>query len=133
MSAPTIIMRRTPSGLAPATSYDAELLDGYATGAEVEVTVRQRRSEKHHRWFFKALSEVVKSGAVPFQTTEEFLAALKMACGVTELRKGIGGQPYIVPGSISFAAKDQAAFKAFADRAGEMIARHYGVTLEQAM
>lgn len=133
MTAAPLMMTRTRAGLSPATAYDAELLDAYALGVDVEVTVRQRRSERHHRYFFRALSQLVKAGAVPFQTTDEFLGALKMACGVTEIRQGVGGAPYIVPGSISFAAKDQAAFKAFADRAAETIATHYGVTLEQAM
>lgn len=132
-AAAPLMFRRIPAGLSPASSYDAEEIDRYAIGAEVEVVIHQRRSGKHHRWFFLALSKLVQSGAVPFTTLDEFLSALKMAAGITELRQGIGGTPYIVPGSISFAAKDQAQFKEFTDRCAEVIARHYGVDIAQFM
>lgn len=125
MALPTLIMKRTPIGLSPAAAIDAEELERIAIGATVEVTVRQRRSGQHHRWFFLALSKIVKAGAVPFSTVDELLDACKMACGVTQLRQSIGGAPYYVPGSISFAAKDQPAFKEFADRALALIANHY--------
>lgn len=133
MSRPSIYMRRTPAGLAPSHAIDAEALDAYSFGAEVEVTIRQRRSPPHHRFFFATLGRLVASGAVPFETTDEFLSALKMACGITELRKGVGGVPYIVPGSISFAAKDEPAFKAFREKAFDLIRRHYGVEPETVL
>lgn len=133
MTAPALIFIRTRAGLAPATAYDAEALDGYALGAQVEVTIRQRRSGKHHRWFFKALARIIESGAVPFLTVDEFLDALKIACGVTQFRMQINGEAYIVPGSISYAAKDQVAFKAFADRAAQVIAENYGIDLAEMM
>lgn len=133
MSAAPLMLKRTAAGLVPASAYDAEELDRYSLGSEVEVTIHQRRSGRHHRFFFLALSKLVKSGAVPFETVDEFLSALKMAAGITELRQGIGGTPYIVPGSISFAAKDQAAFREFTNRCAEVIARHYGVDIAQFM
>jgi hypothetical protein len=122
-----ILMRRTPSGLSPHSAYDAEVLDGYPIGADVEVTIKQRRSNANHRHFFAALARVVQSGATPFTTTDELLGALKMSCGITEVRQSIGGAPYYVPGSISFAAKDEPAFREFKEAAFALIARHYGV------
>lgn len=122
-----IIMHRTRAGLAPASAFDAEELDAITIGAEVEVTIKQKRSGQHHRFFFATLSAIVRSGAVPFNTVDEMLDALKMACGITQLRQSIGGAPYYVPGSISFAAKDQPAFKAFQERAFALIAQHYGI------
>lgn len=133
MSAPAIIMKRTIAGLSAATAFDAEELDRISIGATVEVTVRQRRSVLHHRWFFLLLSRLVKAGAVPFSTTEELLDACKMACGVTQLRQSIGGAPYYVPGSISFAAKDQTAFKEFADKALALIANHYRIDIADVL
>ena len=133
MTAPALIFIRTRGGLAPASSYDAEVLDGYPLGAQVEVTIRQRRSGKHHRWFFKALARLVDSGAVPFLTVDEFLDALKIACGITQLQMRLDGEVYVLPGSISYAAKDQAAFKMFADRAAQVIAENYGVDLAAMM
>ena len=127
MSNLPIIMYRTRTGLAPASAFDDEELNRISMGAEVEVTIKQKRSLLHHRFFFKTLSEIVKAGAVPFNTVDELLDALKMACGITQLRQSIGGAPYYVPGSISFAAKDQPAFKAFQERAFALIAQHYGI------
>ena len=127
MAAPPILMVRTRAGLSPAQAYDAERLDEITIGATVEVTVRQRRSNANHRHFFAVLGQLVASGAVPFESTDDLLSALKMACGITELRQGVGGAPYIVPGSISYAAKDEPAFKAFKDKAFALIASHYGV------
>jgi hypothetical protein len=133
MTAPALIFIRTRGGLAPASAYDAEALDGYALGAQVEVTIRQRRSGRHHRWLFKALARLVESGAVPFLTVDEFLDALKIACGITRLQMRLDGEVYVLPGSISYAKADQAQFKAFADRAAQVIAENYGIDLAGMM
>lgn len=129
----SIWMRRTPAGLAPVDAVDAERLAGYSLGATVEVTVKQHRSGPNHRHFFSFLGRLVESGAVPFTSTSALLDALKMTLGVTELRQGIGGQPYFVPGSISFAAKDEAAFRDFKTKALALIAQHYGVNVDDVL
>lgn len=133
MAAAPIIMTRHGAGLVPVSAFDSEELDRISRGAHVEVTVKQRRSLPHHRWFFLLLGRLVKAGAVPFSTTEELLDACKMACGVTQLRQSIGGAPYYVPGSISFAAKDQPAFKEFADKALALIANHYRIDISDVL
>ena len=133
MAALPIMMTRYGAGLVPVSAFDSEELDRFSRGATVEVTVKQRRSVMHHRWFFLLLSRLVKASAVPFSTTEELLDALKMSCGITQLRQSIGGAPYIVPGSISFAAKDQQAFKEFADKALALIANHYHVDVADVL
>lgn len=133
MSNLPIIMHRTRAGLAPASAFDAEELDAITVGAEVEVTIRQKRSGQHHRFFFATLSAIVRSGGVPFNTVEEFLDALKMSCGITQLRQSIGGAPYYVPGSISFAAKGEPKFKEFKDKAFALIAHHYGINPDEVL
>lgn len=122
-----IMMRRYRYGLECVAAIDSEELDRITIGATVEVTIRQRRSNPHHRFFFACLGKLVASGAVPFSTVDELVDALKMACGITELRRGIGGAPYIRAGSISYAAKDEPAFKEFRQKAFALIAQHYGV------
>lgn len=128
-----ILMRRTPHGLAPHSAVDAEALDAYALGADVEVTIRQRRSSQHHRWFFKYLSEVIASGITPFRRVETPLDALKLECGYGEMQQLLNGEYVVKPASISFAAMDQGAFKQFAEDAIAAIATHYGVHPEQVM
>ncbi len=128
-----IIMRRTSAGLSPASAFDDEELGAIIMGAEVEVTIKQKRSGQHHRFFFATLSALVRSGAVPFNTVDELLDALKMACGITQLRRSIGGAPYYVPASISFAAKDETKFKEFKERAFALIAQHYAIDCQTAL
>jgi hypothetical protein len=106
------------------------MLDRYGIGSIVEVSIKQRRSNRHHRLFWVVCARIVESGATPFETTEQLVDALKMSCGLTEIRQGIGGAPYIVPASISFSSMDQGAFNAFTERAFAIIAAHYGIDVE---
>lgn len=127
MASTPLMFKRTASGLAPASAYDAEELDRYAIGAEVEVTIRQRRSGRNHRHFFVVLARIVESGATPFQTSDQLLDALKMSCGMTEMRQAIGGAPYFIPASISFAKLPETEFRDFKQRAFALIASHYSI------
>lgn len=127
MAKTPLIMRRTPHGLSPASSYDAEELDKFSYGVDLEVTVHQRRSGKNHRHFWVTMSRLVESGAVPFPTAALFVDALKMSCGIVEQCQAIGGAPYLRPSSISFAKMGEERFKEFKQRAFELIAFHYHI------
>lgn len=127
MSTAPLMLRRVPTGLSPASSYDAEQLDRYAIGTEVEVVIHQRRSGANNRHFWVVMARIVESGATPFTTAEQLVEALKMSCGLVEMRQSIGGAPYFVPSSISFSKLGEAEFKDFKQRAFALIAMHYGV------
>lgn len=127
MTRPNIIMRRTVAGLSPATPYDQEMLDAYPIGADVEVSVYQRRSGPNHRHFWVTMARIVESGATPFVTTESFVDALKMSCGIVEQCQAIGGAPYLRPSSISFSKMGEERFKEFKQMAFELIAFHYHI------
>lgn len=127
MSRFPIVMKRTATGLAPVSSFDAEELDRIGIGSEVEVSIHQRRSGKNHRHFFVVLSRIVESGATPFPTVETFLDALKMSMGHVEMRQSMSGPPYFVPASISWAKMSEHEFKEFKQRAFELIAVHYKI------
>jgi hypothetical protein len=127
-----IVCRYRDGGLFPASHFDDKRLRLFAKDAIVEVSVRQRRKINNHRHFFALLNEVVDSGAVPYSDPEELLDALKMACGLTKLKRRLDGTYYHTPGSISFAAKDEPAFRAFKDRAIKLLAEHYGVAVSDA-
>lgn len=127
MTKTPLIMRRTPHGLSPASSYDAEELDKFSYGVDLEVTIHQRRSGRNHRHFWVTMARIVESGATPFVTTESFIDALKMSCGIVEQCQAIGGAPYLRPSSISFEKMGEERFKEFKRDAFALIASHYGI------
>lgn len=131
MTKTPLIMRRTQHGLSPASSYDAEELDKFGHGVDLEVTIHQRRSGKNHRHFWVTMARIVESGAVPFPTAALFVDALKMSCGIVEQRQAIGGPPYFVPSSISFEKMGEERFKEFKRDAFALIASHYGIDPSQ--
>jgi hypothetical protein len=127
-----ITCRYRDGALRPASHFDDARLRKIGPEAIVDVTVRQRRSLANHKHFFAMLNEAVDSGAVPYSDPEELLDALKMACGLTKLKRALDGTYYHTPASISFAAKDEPAFRAFKERAVKLLADHYGVVVLEA-
>jgi hypothetical protein len=123
-------MVRTKAGLAPAAPIDLERLEQIGFGKSVDVVIKQNRSMANHRHFFAFLGHLVNSCAVPYQSTEAFLDALKLSCDVIQQRVSLDGEVFIIPGSISFAARDEPAFNDFKQRALILIAERYGVTPE---
>lgn len=124
---PNIRMCRSRGGLIPLEDVDREQIDALAWNQPIEVTVKQRRSLPSHRHFYSVLGNIVRSGATPFQTTDALLDALKVTLGVCELRKTLDGRTFYVPGSISFAAKDEAAFSVFKEGCFRLLSEHYGI------
>ena len=107
--------RRRGNSLVPSDEYSEDFLKGIPEDKEVLVSIRRARSVQHHRYFFKMLSVVVANSDY-WQTPDELLDALKLACGHVERRMKIDGTPYIVPKSINFASLDEEQFKRFKDR-----------------
>jgi hypothetical protein len=119
------MMRRVTGGLAPCHSYDAERLDGYGLGVDLEVSIRQRRSLPQQRLYWVTLQEVVNATG-DYPSAEALHEALKLALGCVRLMKRWDGEILTVPDSTAFAAMDGAAFKDFFDRAMAAIAERYG-------
>ncbi len=107
---------RRGNTLVPADFAADEFLAEIPEGREILVSARRARSPQHHRWFFAMLRKVVDN-TEQWQTEDELLDALKLATGHTERRMTIGGEPYLAPRSISFAAMPEGAFTRFRKRA----------------
>lgn len=121
-----IIVRRTQSGLSPVSAFEAELLDRYAIGAELEISVKQRRSLPQLKTYWKMLSYVNTATDV-YPSAEHLHEALKLHMGyVTPLLRLDGKQEYI-PDSTAFSAMDGAEFKVFMDRAVKTLAERFGI------
>ena len=91
--APIFMVRTRQGTLAPASSFDAERLDAIAIGAQVEVTIKQRRSSPQNRLYWSILSKVVDN-IDGYQTSEALHEALKLHLGYTEKLQTITGHRY---------------------------------------
>jgi len=120
-----LFMVRTGGGLAPASSLDAELLDGVKMGATVEVAIRQTRSRKMHRAYWAAAARVVEN-VEGYPSTEHLHEATKMELGYVRRLRLMDGTLTYVPDSTAFAAMDQRQFKTFCDKAFRLWAETFG-------
>jgi hypothetical protein len=125
-----ILMKRSQFGLAPLAAQDDERVSDYALGSIVEVSISKPRSTPNHRHYWGVLHALIRAEAVPYQTAESLDGALKMACGIVELRKDLYGEPYTVPGSLSYAKADEAKFTEYKRRAFRLIAELYGINVD---
>ena len=120
-----LVLRRTERGLEPRSRLAADALAQYAFGSDVEVTVKKRRSLPQLRLFWAMLQNVVEAtGAYP--TAEHLLDAIKVDLGYTAPMRLLSGDVVFVPDSIALSRMDSAQFRAFFDRAVELLARTYG-------
>lgn len=126
-----ILMFRTRTGLAPLEQIDRERIEALSWRTPIEVTVRQRRSGQNHRHLMSVLSKLVTAGACPpHETVTSLLDCLKLECGVIEIRARLDGSVFVVPGSISYAKRDEAEFKAFKEKAFSLLASTYDLPPE---
>lgn len=120
-----IILRRTARGLEPPTVADAEMLERYGMGQDLEVRVKARRSLPQLRLYWAMLQRTVEAtGAYP--TAEHLHSALKQALGYTTPIKTLDGEIQYWPDSIAFSRMDAAQFREFVDAAAAKIAEKFG-------
>lgn len=120
-----LVLRRTERGLEARSRLAADALAQYALHSDVEVTVKKRRSLPQLRMFWAMLQNVVEAtGAYP--TAEHLLDAMKVEMGYTTPMRLLSGDVVFVPDSIALNRMDSAQFRAFFDRAVELLARTYG-------
>ncbi len=125
-----ILMKRSQFGLAPLSAQDDERISDFALGAVVEVSVSQPRSGPNHRHYWGVLNALIRAEVTPFNSAKELDDALKLSCGVTEMRQNLYGETTIVPGSISYAKKDEAQFTEYKRKAFRLLAEHYGINVD---
>lgn len=118
-----VMMRRVRGGLSPVSSFDAERLDRYGIGVDLEVRIMQRRSIPQQRLYWAMLGRVVEN-TDDWPTSEHLHEALKLHLGYTTPMKTVDGRTVWRPDSTAFASMDGAEFKVFFDRAVETIATH---------
>ena len=95
-------------------------------------SLRKPRSLPRHRFYWKALSEIVAATECA-PTAEHLHAALKIGTGYAMPVKLQDGTLVWVPDSTSFEAMDDAEFAKFMDAATKWTAENLGISLSDIM
>ncbi len=110
--------------------------------ALIQAETKELRNPGHHRKFFALVNLVFENApesvVTNYQTTELFLAALKISvghCDVVWARSPQHRNQYVpchIPKSISFAKMDQHEFEQFYDRCCDVIIRDFWPDMDKA-
>lgn len=87
--------------LVPATAFDAERLDTYRTGATMNVRFVEEKNRWGIRKWWAVVNRAVKECPTPWKTTAEASEAIKLALGIVNLTKTVGGAWMQYPKSLT--------------------------------
>ena len=87
--------------LVPATQHDAERLDTWQSGSKVNVTFVRDGGRVMERKWWAILGRAVKECRTPWKTSSEASEAIKLAIGVVNLTKTVGGDFLAYPKSLT--------------------------------
>ena len=110
------IYRKSLDGFVPASEAGQEFFQKTKLGELVTLTGKRPRSVKFHRLFFAILT-LISENSNPSLSKAAALHFAKLAAGVGDTVTDSRGETHFVPGSISFARMDQAAFDTFVQTA----------------
>ena len=114
-----ILMRKDLTSLRPADRMAEEALAKVKTGEVVSVEFARPRNLTFIRWWWQLMTIVADNMDGDF-SPELICEVIKIRAGHVSVVKTAKGEVF-VPKSISFAAMDESAFKAFVDRAIKVI------------
>lgn len=118
-----MLMEKLEDALHPTDQASIDAMRSIPERAIVKIQVSVPRNVRHHRMFFALINLVFEAQREPrmFATREALLDAIKIALGHVREVRGIRGETYIVPDSISFGRMDNIAFREFFDAAVRLI------------
>ncbi|MGB3813993.1 MAG: hypothetical protein WA950_12280 [Shinella sp.] len=87
--------------LVPATQFDQERINSYRRGAIVMCKLNEEKDRVLVRKWFAILTLVVKQCQTPWKTKEEASEAIKLALGIVNLSKTVGGAFMQYPKSLT--------------------------------
>ena len=108
------------ASLKPYAPYDHEMMQRLPVGTPVRLNFAQPRSLPRHRLYWVVLRLVVKNTEL-FATEEALHKVLLVGCGVTEPFLDLDGNISLIPSSTAFDKMSEEEFKAYFDRAMEII------------
>lgn len=123
---PPLMVRKKNGALVPSSLLDAEMLDKYPAGAEIECQLKLRRSNPQNRLYWAILQAVVDSTDIQPTSRnlhENVLVELGYYTTVVRFDFTIERRP----DSTRFEAMDGPAFQAYFDRAMALLAEATGI------
>lgn len=103
-----LIVERGPK-LVPASAFDAERLDTYKVGRVIRLTAVEEADRKDVRRWWAILNRAVKDTKTPWRTATQASEAIKLALGIVEYGKTVGGQFMQWPRSLKELDDDELA------------------------
>lgn len=110
------LFQRDFGGFRPINEEAEDLYHRVKFGEVVELTGKKVRNGNYHRLFF-AMLKLISENSNPHISPKAALHFAKIASGTGDVVTDSRGEQHFVPGSISFAKMDQAAFEAFVQSA----------------
>lgn len=114
--------------LVPATPYDAERLDSFRRGTKVRVRFTEEKDRILVRKWWAILGLVIKQCDTPWKTKEEASEAVKLALGIVNLSKTVGGEYMAYPKSLT--DLEDPELQDAVDNMTELLSRLTGVDVE---
>lgn len=102
------VVERGPK-LAPASAFDAERLDTFKVGRVLRFTPVEEADRKDIRRWWAILNRAVKDTKTPWRTATQASEAIKLALGIVEYGKTVGGQFMQWPRSLKELDDDELA------------------------
>jgi hypothetical protein len=120
-----LFVKRRGTGLFPVAGEDAELLSSYPMDAELEITVKRRRSLPQLRLYWSILHKTVEA-TEQFASAEHLHEAIKARLGYVRRMRLIGGSEVLLTDSTALAKMDAQEFGTYFDRAMKLICETFG-------
>lgn len=127
-----LVLRRTDRGLEPRSRLAADLLQKYPLHADVEVTIKRKRSHPQLRLYWVMLHKVVEATDA-FPSAEKLHDALKLDLGFVTPMKTLDGRTVYMPDSAAMNGMDADEFRRFFDKAVARLAEVCGFDPLEAM
>jgi hypothetical protein len=114
------VVKNEDGNLVPYANYDREMFEALPFKKVLRVNIAQQRSQPRHRLYRVVLRIIVKNTDL-FTSEDSLHKTLLLGCGVVEPIMTTTGEIIMIPSSTAYDAMKEDTFKAYFDRAMNII------------